>query len=453
MTWKRLLPLTCLALLLAACQGFQKHPIFPFPYEVRDLANGLRSITVTTPYPDIVALYIVVQVGSRHEVEPGRTGFAHLFEHMMFRGTDRFPSQKWEAIMQASGAENNAFTSDDITVYYAVFPKEDLAAILELEADRFQNLNYSIEEFQTESRAVLGEYNKSFANPMRKLDEAVRKSAFSVHTYGHSPLGFLEDIEKMPQMYDYGLQFFDRYYRPEHTILCLVGDITAQEAEPLVDRYWGAWQPGHHQADIPPEPPQEQPKRIDVPFHAPTLPILSVSFHAPAYDDQTIDSAVLDVVSSYAFSENSELYKKLVIQEQKVDVLFPAYYDHRDPFLFSVVARIKKAEDLDRIEEEILETFESLKREAIPDRNLENVKSHLRYQFALDLDSTASIARTLVHFVGLRRTPETINKRYRLYERVTASDVQSVARKVFVAKARTIARLEHQPQESSGGKP
>ena len=137
------------------------------PY--RDLENNLRLVTVTTPYPDIVALYIVVNVGSRNEVEPGRTGFAHLFEHMMFRGTKKFPPGKWEAIMQEAGAETNAYTSDDRTVYHAVFSKDDLEPILELEADRFQNLTYSEEAFRTETRAVLGEYNKNFANPMRKL--------------------------------------------------------------------------------------------------------------------------------------------------------------------------------------------------------------------------------------------------------------------------------------------
>jgi zinc protease len=158
-------------------------------------------VTVDTGFPEVVALYIVVNVGSRNEVEPGRTGFAHLFEHIMFRGTEKFPPERWEAIMQDAGAQTNAYTSDDRTVYHAVFSKEDLEPILELEADRFQNLKYSEDVFRTETRAVLGEYNKNFADPMRKL---VDRSPGGLH-HPHVPPRdhrFVEDVENMPNMYD-----------------------------------------------------------------------------------------------------------------------------------------------------------------------------------------------------------------------------------------------------------
>ena len=309
---------------------------------------------------------MVVQAGSRNEVEPGRSGFAHLFEHMMFRGTERFPSEKWEEIMQAAGAETNAYTTDDRTVYHAVFAKEDLERILELEADRFQNLEYSEEVFRTETRAVLSEYNKSFANPFRKLEEALRDTAFTTHTYKHTTMGFLEDVENMPEMYDYGLEFFDRYYRPEYTIVSIVGDIDFAESKALVEKYWGGWEKGSYEAPIPAEPPQNEPKTVTVDFHAPTLPILNVAFHAPAYDDEEIDSAVLDVISFHAFGDSSELYKQLVIEEQKVDMLSPAYYDHVDPYPFSIYARVKDEADVDYVERRILETCEALKNEPVP---------------------------------------------------------------------------------------
>ena len=197
-----------------------------------------------------------------NEVEPGRSGFAHLFEHMMFRGTEKFPPEKWEALMQDAGAETNAYTSDDRTVYHAVFSKEDLEPILALEADRFQNLSYTEEQFRTETRAVLGEYNKNFANPMRKLDEAIRKTAFTTHTYRHTTMGFIEDVENMPEMFDYGLLFFDRYYRPEYTTICIVGDVSETLTLPLVKKYWGGWEPGDYEPEIPAEPAQSEPKTI-----------------------------------------------------------------------------------------------------------------------------------------------------------------------------------------------
>ena len=441
-----LIALTPLLLLLSACGSEPEAKIFPYPYSLTDLENGLRVVTVDTGFPEVAALYVVVNVGSRNEVEPGKTGFAHLFEHMMFRGTEKFPPERWEAIMQDAGAQTNAYTSDDRTVYHAVFSKEDLEPILELEADRFQNLKYSEEVFRTETRAVLGEYNKNFANPMRKLDEIVRKAAFATHTYRHTTMGFVEDVENMPTMYDYGLEFFDRYYRPEYTTVCVVGDVNAEQTLSLVKKYWGGWEHGTYKPDIPVEPPQGEAKTLQEGFHTPTLPIVSVSYHAPAYDDEKNDSAVLDVISYYAFSENSALYKKLVVEEQKVDAMEPGYYDHRDPYLFSVEARVKEKEDVDYVRDQILATIAKLRDETVPAQPLNDVKSHLRYQFALGLDSTPAIASTLAHYINMRGTPETINKRYALYQDVTPADVQRIAKQVFVESERTIATLMYEPQ-------
>ncbi len=367
----------------------------------------------------------------------------------MFRGTEKFPSEKWDQIIQAAGAATNAYTTDDRSVYHAVFSKEDLESILELEADRFQNLTYTEEVFRTETRAVLGEYNKNFANPLRRLTEAVRNEAFTAHTYKHTTMGFLSDIEKMPEMYDYGLRFFDRYYRPEYTVIAVVGDIDHIETKALVEKYWGAWKRGSYQVEIPVEPPQTKAKRLNVAFHAPTLPMLGVAFHAAAYDDEQVDSAVLDLISHYAFSENSELYKRLVIKEQKVDTLHATYYDHRDPYLFSVISRVKNREFLPYVEKQILATCRGLQQELVPATKLEIVKSHLRYQFALGMNSSAAIADTLAHFLGLRATPATINKRYALYQGVTPREIQRVARETFTSKRRTIAILTHEPNTTN----
>lgn len=432
---------TMLALLSCSQMATVDKGIFPYPSEVHDFPNGLRSVVIDSGYPNLVALYVVVQVGSRNEVEPGRSGFAHLFEHMMFRGTERFPSDKWEEIMQSAGAETNAYTTDDRTVYHAVFAKEDLERILELEADRFQNLAYSEEQFRTETRAVLSEYNKSFANPYRKLDEAVRDTTYSTHTYKHTTMGYIEDVEAMPEMYDYGLQFFDRYYRPEYTTVTVVGDVDFAESRALIEKYWGGWERGSYVAPIPEEPAQDGPKRGNVEFHAPTLPFTSISYRGPAYDDEVIDSAVLDVISFQIFGENSTIYKKLVIEEQKVDTLFTDYPDHVDPYPFGIVARVKNPNHLDYVEAEILSALEALKTEPIPAEELAAVKSHLRYQFALSMNSTGAIAQTLAHYIGLRRDPETINKRYRLYEAVTQDDIQAVAQKYFNTESQTIVRL------------
>jgi zinc protease len=442
---RRFLASLAAAVLLAGCASKSGSKIFPYPYSIDDLPNGLRLITVNTGLPNVVALYIVVQTGSRNEIEPGKSGFAHLFEHMMFRGTEKFPPAKWEEIMQAAGAQTNAYTSDDRTVYHAVFSKEDLDSILALEADRFQNLKYAEEAFKTETRAVLGEYNKNSANPFRKLEEAIQDAAFTRHTYKHTTMGFLRDIEDMPNQYQYSLTFFDRWYRPEYTVICIVGDVDRQAALGIVKKHWGEWKRGSYKAEIPAEPAQTEPKTTHVDWPTPTLPLVAVAFKAPAYDDETKDSAVLDIAAFLAFSNNSDLYRKLVINEQKVDVLEPENTDHMDPYLFIVYARVKDAKDVDYVRQQILATFGELREKPVEAAKLEEVKSHLLYEFSLGMNSTARIANTLAHFVSLRRTPETINKRYGLYREISPQDVQAVARKYFVPQGRTIATLSHKP--------
>src|SRR5688572_13477488 len=121
----------------------KEQKLFPYQYTTDDLPNGLRLITVPTDYPNLVAFYIVVQTGSRNEIEPGKSGYAHFFEHLMFRGSENFTADQREEIFKRAGADTNAYTSDDRTVYHALFSKEDLDKVMEIEADRFQRLKYS----------------------------------------------------------------------------------------------------------------------------------------------------------------------------------------------------------------------------------------------------------------------------------------------------------------------
>ena len=143
--------------------------LLPFDAVEKELPNGLKVIVVPTGFPNIVSVQIPVQTGSRNEVEPGKSGFAHFFEHMMFRGTKSISPDQYEDYLTKAGARSNAYTTDDYTNYHTTFAKEDLETILRIEADRFQNLSYPEEGFRTEARAVLGEYNKNSANPMTKL--------------------------------------------------------------------------------------------------------------------------------------------------------------------------------------------------------------------------------------------------------------------------------------------
>lgn len=415
--------------------------IFPYKYHLKDLKNGLRVIVIPTDYPNIVSLQIPVQTGSRNEVEPGKSGFAHFFEHMMFRGTEKFPNEKYTEILKNAGADQNAFTSDDLTDYHITFSKEDLETVLMLEADRFQNLKYSVEDFKTESRAVLGEYNKNSANPVRKFLEVQRNAAFQKHTYKHTTMGFLKDIEDMPNQFDYSLKFFRRYYRPEKTIIIVAGDVHPEKVFKLVEKYWGDWEKGDYVAEIPKEPAPNGPVYEHVEWQSPTLPWMTVAFHGPAFSETENDMATMDVISELAFSESSPLYQKLVVKEQKVDQLWSYFPDRMDPYLVTVAARVKDIQDVWYVRDEILKTFAKLRTETVSTKRLAEIKSNLKYSFANSMDNSEAIASAIVGYVARTRDPETINRVYRLYDTITPDDIKAKANQYFTDKKLVVVSL------------
>jgi zinc protease len=394
-------------------------------------------------------LYIAVNTGSRNEIEPGKSGFAHLFEHLMFRGTEKFSAEAYNQALKNAGADSNAYTSDDRTVYHTVFSKEDLDQVMMLEADRFQNLKVPAELFKTETRAVLGEYNKNASSPVRKIYEALRETAFRSHTYQHTAMGFLRDIENMPNLYDYSLEFFNRYYRPEYTTIIVAGDVNHDVVMQLVNKYWASWKRGSYVPEIPQEAEQTKPLSAEVAWPTPTLPWVAVSFKGPAYSDDQKDKPALDLISSLGFSQTSEIYQKLVIKEQKVDMIFADFEDHRDPYLLTVVARVKDPKDVEYTKAEIIKAFDSYKMTFVPTDKLNAVKSNLKYAFALSLDNSEAIAANLAPYISLRRTPETLNKLYDLYAAITPQDIQQMARKYFDESKRTTVVLAHKEKQNA----
>jgi zinc protease len=430
-----------LALPLVGFAQQAQRKLFPYQYTTDDFPNGLRLVTVPTDYPNLVSLYIVVAAGSRNEVEPGKSGFAHFFEHMMFRGSQNFTPEQREKLFTQAGAETNAYTSDDRTVYHATFSKEDLDEIMRAEADRFIRLKYTPEQFKTESQAVLGEYNKNSANPFFKMHEVMRETAFKKHTYSHTTMGYLKDIQDMPNQYDYSLQFFNRFYRPEYTTILIVGDITRERALDLTKRYWGEWKKGSYDPDIADEPEQNEARTAHIDWPSPTLPHMQISFHAPAYDAASKDVAALDLFQQIAFGENSELYQQLVLKEQKVDI-FGAGFDHQvDPELFSIYARVKDPANVNYVRDAIFKTIERHKTELIDRAKLDATRARARYGFAMAMNSNSAIANAIAPYIALKRTPETLNELFETYQKVTPEDIRDAARKYFRESNRTVVTL------------
>lgn len=418
--------------------------VLPFKATETTLANGLRVIVVPTGFPNLVSLQIPVQTGSRNEVEPGRSGFAHFFEHMMFRGTERYSASAYQEVVTHTGARQNAYTTDDYTNYHITFAREDLERILEIEADRFMNLAYAEADFKTEARAVLGEYNKSSANPLNKLIEVQHDHAFRVHPYKHTTMGFLRDIEDMPNQYEYSRTFFSRWYRPETTTLIVAGDIDPDEVLPLVERYWGDWKPGAHSVSIPAEPAPEGRVVTHVPWPTPTLPLVTVAFHGPAFSELEKDFAALELLLSLSFGETSDLYRRLVEEEQVVDQLFVYSPETADPSLATIFARLKRPEDAIYVRDAILQTVAAIRAWPVDAKRLAEAKAHARYAFVRTLDNSESLAATLAGFVRFRRSYDTLNTLYRLYETLEPRDLLDVARRYLTDAGIVQTTLSHE---------
>ena len=418
--------------------------ILPFKAAEKTLANGLKVIVVPTGFPNIVSLQIPMQTGSRNEVEPGKSGFAHFFEHMMFRGTKQYPTDVYNSIITKAGARQNAYTSDDLTNYHVTFAKEDLEKMLEIEADRFKNLSYSEEGFKTEARAVLGEYNKNSANPIRKILEVQRENAYTTHTYRHTTMGFIKDIEDMPNQFEYSKTFFSRWYRPEKATLIVAGDVEPERVFQLVEKYWGDWKRGTFTVDIPQETAHNGPVYAHVPWTSPTLPWVTVAFHGPSAF-QTADQAAMDAMFDLSFGETSDLYRRLVEQEQKVDQMFFFGGPSFDPTLFTVFARVKDQKDAVYVRDQILQAFAALRTQQLDAKRVADAKSNSRYAFVRSLDNTDAIAGTIAGAAHFERSYDTLNKYYRALDAVTPGQIQELAQKYFTDKNLVVTTLSQQP--------
>jgi zinc protease len=318
---------------------------------------------------------------------------------------------------------------------------------MDMESDRFMNLKYSEEDFKTESGAILGEYNKSSSNPFQTIDERVREEAFQVHTYKHTTIGFLKDIQDMPNQYKYSLEFFNRWYRPENCVVVVVGDFKQDRLVELAKKYYSSWKRGAYNVEIPAEPPQQAPKHIDQPWKAKTLPIFTAAFHGPAFGTGSIDFAAMNVLSQLVFSQTSDLYKKLVIDDQLVEFVEGSMDFRRDPSLFYVFTRIKDEANIAKVSDAIMAAIEDAKAKPVSAERLASVKAHMKYEFAMGLDNADHIANMMATYIELTNDPESVNAFYALYDKVTADDITSVAKKYFTENNKTTLVLKNQAQE------
>jgi len=431
----------CLALAMSAKAG-----ILPFEVSSKTLDNGLTVHVIPMDSPDVVAYYTWMKVGSRDEVDEGRTGFAHFFEHLMFKGTKEMgPAERERAILRL-GMEENAYTNDNETVYNGVLPADGLERYIALQADQFQNLHLTEDMVQRESGAVYGEFRKSQADPFGSLYDKIVAAAFTEHTYGHSTLGYEADIAQMPTAHEYALQFFDRYYRPEFATILVVGDADPDKTFALIDKAYGDWEPAAEAPpEIPVEPEQTEMRRVDATWDSPTAARLVMAWKIPGHSNDDPEVAHLELVSNLLMATVGRLQSRLVREEAIAFRTFGWRGDGVDPDLFQVWVTLKDPSSIDEAESIIREEVAAIVA-GVDQDVLDNTRSYERYRFLTGLEDPGTVARTLG--MVLRRDPsvDAIDRFYAHFDAATPEQVGAAAAKFLVDEKLTIATLVHTPE-------
>ena len=259
-------------------------------------------------------------------------------------------------------------------------------------------------------------------------------------------MGFLADIEKFPEGYEYSWQFFDRFYSPEYATLLLVGDVDPDSAFALIEEEFGGWERGDYASEIPIEPAQTEAREGHIVWDSPTLPWIMVGYKAPPYSDLE-KTAALQVWDSLAFSNTGDLYQKLVLEQQVVDEFDPFFWRKKDPFLVGLAVRVTDPAKVDVVRKEVLKTFEELARQPVSEQELEEVKSRMRYSFVQGLNSPAAIGESLAFSLSLDPDLAAIDRFYEAVARVTPEDLAAVANEVFRPQGRTVITLEQKQEK------
>ena len=404
---------------------------------VTTLANGLTVLTLVDPSTPAVSFQMWVRVGSKDEAR--YTGIAHLFEHMMFRGTDRLPPESHERLVTARGGQVNAYTTDDVTVFHEDIAPDSLPLVIELEAERVANLKITDEVLASEKQVVLEERRlRSEDSPQGRAFEALLALAFAAHPYRVPTIGWRSDVEAVTA--EICRRFFKTYYAPNNIVISVAGSFDADDALARIRRAFGGLE---RVAEIPRNPTKEIEQRgerrelihLDV-----RSPILAAAWHAPKTGDP--DGPALDVASGVlSGGRSSRLYRRLVYDEQQALAAEGAYWELQEAGLFYAFAMVRPDGDIDRVERGFFDEIARLRKEPVSPAELARAKRQIEVDLiARSNTAHALAARIAGDYVAFGRI-RPLEERLRGYRAVTAADVQRVARSYLIDDQRSVVHV------------
>jgi zinc protease len=410
------------------------------PAEIRSvtLDNGLEIIV--WPDHDIpnVALYYFVRAGGRNEY-PGITGLSHFFEHMMFNGTDDLEPGEFDRIMEAAGGQNNAYTSNDVTVYQDWFPRSALEVVFELEAERLQDLAFDPDAVESERGVIISERRTTVDNSnISRLLEQVRATAYVAHPYQFPVIGWPSDIESWTL--DDLESFYRKYYAPNNITLVVAGDVTPAEVLDLAEDYLDDIPAQDPPADVRTvEPPQQGERRVVIETDAQT-PMLHIAFHAGrAADPETVAMSLL--LSTLVDGDSSRLHRLLVEEEQLAISVGGLQYEGFDPGLVYFYATLPPGGDLARLEARIMEELARVAAEGVSEDELAKARNMALADYWRSMATIDGKAAGLGKAAVFHGSYEKLFDLPGNIEAVSAADLKAVAASVFRRDNATIGTL------------
>lgn len=395
-------------------------------FQKKTLPNGLTVIVHEDPSTPMAAVNVLYKVGARNE-DYDRTGFAHLFEHLMFGGSVNVPS--YDEPVQLAGGENNAFTNNDYTNYYLALPKENIETALWLESDRMLSLAFNEKSLEVQRKVVVEEFAQRYLNqPYGDIWLLLRPLAYEKHPYRWATIG--RDIEHIrTATMEQVRAFFDRYYKPENAILSIAGDIPAERVFELAEKWFGPISRGTQAGDtIPAEPEQTAPKRLEVRRPVPAS-VIYIAFHMGPRLSR--EFAVCDVISDILSNgTSSRLYQRLVKDSTLFSNVNAYVSGDVDPGLFLVTGHVMEGTSLEDAEAALWHELDQLRTELVGNYELEKVKNKFEANNIFGEINVLNKAMNLAYFEMLGDAGM-INTEVQEHNSVTREEILETSKRLF----------------------
>ncbi len=405
------------------------------------LENGLRVVMNQDHTVPTVAISVYYDVGSRNEVK-GRSGFAHLFEHMMFQGSANVGKGEHFSLIINRGGSANGTTSNDRTNYFETLPSNELALGLWLEADRMRSLSITQENFENQRMTVMEERrqridNQPYIPSMLRINELAYGDYWP---YAHSTIGDMQDLLDAPL--EAVQEFFDTYYAPNNAVLSISGDFSAEEAMQLIKTYFGEIPSRETPAFVEPAPPVQDAERTETMYDAnATLPAFHFAYHIPP--DRTADHYALEILALVlGDGESSRLYQSLVKEKEICQDIAIGTDDRRGPDLFSAWAVMASGHAPKEAQDVILAELAAIAHKGVTERELEKAKNRIHAAFVFGLQSNMSRSQRLAEYELYWGDANLLKLELDHYLAVSAEDVKRVAGTYFEESQRTVLNVQ-----------